>query len=216
MQFALSSQILIGPPFVWLNEKDILLLRTEGKVQRNASGGIAWRHGDLTDHLVTINVDTGQLRSVVAIPSTPGVHRLNLPKPAPGSPPILEIGQTRYAVDVPGGRLAKTDAIGGDFRLQETSEPRGPTLSRLYHGTTVLASEEHRISARVSPDGARVIWGGGWPPKSHYYDARDGALTQLEHVPADHLFWFSSEDLTPTPTRIPPGWKPMQELPEGP
>jgi hypothetical protein len=215
-QWAISSTLGIGPPFVWLDEKTILLVRTEGLGHPDASGRVGYKPGDVIDRLAAINIETGEMRDVAVIPGQPGLHRIEMSKPTAGSPPILDVEQTRYAVDVPAGKLVESDGIGGDFRLREARRSDGEGYQELYHDTRLLSAATGHIWALVSPDGKRVIWKEGWPVKLRYYDPQDGEERAVAEVwtggDGRSLLWFSGEDLRAGgPVQPPAGWRAFEE-----
>jgi hypothetical protein len=217
----MSSTLMNGPPFVWLNGREILLVQTEGQVRWEAPTRTVHILGDQVDHLAVMSVETGEVRDVTAIPGQPSVRRVEIETPDLVSLPVLllsdaGVGRARYLVDPRAGKLVESDGIGGDFHLRVTVRPNGETYHQLYHGTELLGAEKGYTSARVSPDGKRVIWAGDWAVELNYYDSQVGRVHPVAKIWSldsyESLLWFSGEDLRPAPAIRPaPGWREMRE-----
>ena len=220
-QFAVSSTLMNGPPFVWLNGREILLVQTEGQVRWEAPTRTVHILGDQVDHLAVMSVDTGKVRDVTVIPGQPSVRGVEIEMPDLVSLPVLllsdaGVGRARYLVDPRAGKLVESDGIGGGFHLRVTVRPNGETYHQLYHGTKLLVAEKGYESVRVSPDGRRAIWAGDRPLKLKYYDSQVGQVRPVAEIwsldSQESLLWFSGEDLRPAPPIRPaPGWREMRE-----
>jgi hypothetical protein len=223
-----SSDIMIGSPLVWLNANEVLLVQTEGKIRWEAATGHTYPESDQIDHLKIIDVRTGAVKEVAAIPGRAGEHSLWLRIQRPGlSDQTVKLwvsGSTKlgyfaddYLVDLKAGKLVASDALGGDFSLRGREQPD----CQLYYGSKLLATIPGHVWPQVSPDGKRVLWtgrnakGDHYPPDLYYYDNQAGLVrsvgpTGLRSEPGN-LLWFSSADLKPSKSRIPPGWQPIQK-----
>ncbi len=80
-QFAVSSTLTIGPPFVWLNAKEILFVQTKGSTKWDAKQKHLYLEGDQTNHLAVLNIKTGTTRDIAALPGNPSLTRMEMEMP---------------------------------------------------------------------------------------------------------------------------------------
>jgi len=210
----------LGPPFVWLDEKTILLVRD---VPREVPGVDIF---GAEARVATLDISSGELTDVLNLPRWN--RRMREPYLRPlgkdGVPRIVlgELGQ--YRIDLEGKSLVEDNRVAGDYRWSRGREPEW-----LAHGNTRLAQIEKIPELAVSPDGRRIVWLTSRSSKSgelRYHDAFGGTTHTIAkgwfprawepHLkPERSIFlWVDGDELAPGEVSEPPApWQPLATEP---
>ena len=204
-----SSFLGEGPPFVWVDNRTILCIRTQ-------SMHPDFRLNGMLNKLVTIDTTTGQIKDVVTIPSVPfsPFHgRIRFIREMQSSIPLLALNDELYRIDLKAGKLLEDDSIGGDYQQQQVNKSFS-----LSHKAKLIGQHKGNINASVSPDGEQVVWIGGYPArKLNYYNSADKTVrTVARGWFAGGFLWATDKELKATlkTPEVSKGWKTFADLPK--
>jgi hypothetical protein len=220
-----AGDVSVGPPFVWLTPKTILVVRDDSK-ELYAE---AWTTSDgsgVEMNLAALDIESGRMTNLMRLPKfQPGIGEPWFgPADEHGAPRIVlgKLGQ--YRIDLAAGRVTKDDGLRGPYRYRCVDG-----LSDLFFGAKLLEGTEAIPAVAVSPDGQSVAWEvraleaplGQAPRSSIRFQAAQAKETQTvasEWIPEvygtgyghsleGNVLWISSNDLVRKPAERPAaGW----------
>lgn len=224
-----ADRLHSAPPFVWLDEKTILLARTD--VSSAPTSGTKTPALRRVERLVTADVLTGEMNDVATVPGRAEENLFHFLPPRLGSPPGLVLWGHRlaalagsYRVDVQAGRVVESDTTVGEFRLAgqaRCDETQTDVATRLFHGNRLVDESKSLMKISISPDGKRAVWSVRKrpdPARVWYYDgqSREPRLVARSGSSCVEPFlWFTGDDLRPPvePPAVAAGWTRFSPLP---
>ncbi len=203
------SSWFYNPPLVWLDNKNILFIRTE---DQNTS-----KLNDNVNMLAIADIQTGMIKDIAPLPGnpdfdfTPALIQDNLVSGLRIDFESTNISRGRgkklgrYRLDIEAGKLVEDEAAGGDYTVLS---------GYLFYGQTELGPAEHK-RLKISPDGKFAAWVN--EGRLFYYGGK--GLTAMEAAqglsPESILLWLKDEDLKlrTAAADIPSGWKAIADFP---
>ena len=194
----ISSLNWYAPPLVWIDANRVVCIRTE-----------VWGRniGEATNKVAIIDVTTGEMEDVVALPGNPHARFFGMTQKYKQAGPRIRISNFgEFSIDLEERKLIEDETVHGDYLVSD---------EYLFYDEQELGEPSGHKDLEISPDGERAIWIS--EGKLFYHDsASEAAVPVMEDSnAAGGLLWLRAEDLKAPAvmTDIPPGWTAFKDRP---
>ncbi|MHC4212410.1 MAG: HEAT repeat domain-containing protein [Planctomycetota bacterium] len=194
----ISSLNWYAPPLVWIDANRVVCIRTE-----------VWGRniGEATNKVAIIDVTTGEMEDVVALPGNPHARFVRMTQKYKQAGPRIQISNFgQFSIDLEERRLIEDETVNGDYLVSD---------EYLFYDEQELGEPSGHKDLEISPDGERAIWIS--EGKLFYHDsASEAAVPVMEDSnAAGGLLWIRAEDLKAPAVAadIPEGWIAFKDRP---